>query len=178
MVKQLPREPDKGASDRLYQIFCLEALVVYPYDYFGDLLAESSHGKHNGFFPTPLTIVTFMTEVLMEKPVLKSITQENGVVTETWEGSITEAMIDPCVGTGRMLLTASNYSVNLHGQDIDEVVLKAANINFWLYVPWLIKGINFPVKRQEEEFQPPVEYDESIYLATEDGDGGFDPFEQ
>jgi hypothetical protein len=110
-----------------------------------------------------MTVVQFMTEALM------------------MEGyrPITEAMIDPCVGTGRMLLTASNYSVNLHGQDIDEVVLKAANINFWLYVPWLIKGINFPVKPPPEpEFQPPVEYDEAVYLRPSEGSGGFDPFEQ
>ena len=39
-----------------------------------------------------------------------------------------------------------------------------------------MKGIK--KHRQEDEFQPPVEYDEELYLMPQGGDGGFDPFEQ
>src|SRR5436190_11411552 len=51
-----PQERDEyqGASDRLYQVFNLETLLAYPYDYFGDILAENHHGRHVGFFPTPM----------------------------------------------------------------------------------------------------------------------------
>jgi len=44
---------------------------------------------------------------------------------------------DCCLGTGRMLLAASNYSMRLYGQDIDGLVLKIAKINGALYAPWL-----------------------------------------
>lgn len=44
---------------------------------------------------------------------------------------------DPCVGTGRMLLHASNYSMRLYGQDVDNMVLTICLINGALYAPWL-----------------------------------------
>jgi hypothetical protein len=50
---------------------------------------------------------------------------------------------DPCVGTGRMLLAASNYSYRLYGCDIDGTVIKATLINGYLYAPWLVKPFPF-----------------------------------
>jgi hypothetical protein len=44
---------------------------------------------------------------------------------------------DPCVGSGRMLLHASNYSLNLFGQDIDPLAVAMCKINGALYAPWL-----------------------------------------
>ena len=52
---EMPAEPGgcHGASDRLYQVFTLDAMLLWPHDYFGTLLAESSYGKSQGFYPTP-----------------------------------------------------------------------------------------------------------------------------
>ena len=44
---------------------------------------------------------------------------------------------DPALGTGRMLLHASNYSLRLYGQDIDPLVVKICKINGALYAPWM-----------------------------------------
>jgi hypothetical protein len=53
--RDLPAEPSgcEGASDRLFQTFCLDAMLLWPHDYWGDLLTESSYGRKQGFYPTP-----------------------------------------------------------------------------------------------------------------------------
>jgi len=48
----------------------------------------------------------------------------------------TASVCDPCVGSGRMLMTASNYSLNLFGVDIDYRILNICKANMWMYVPW------------------------------------------
>lgn len=47
-----------------------------------------------------------------------------------------KSVLDPCLGTGRMLLHASNHSLVLYGCDIDPLVLLGAKINGALYAPW------------------------------------------
>lgn len=51
----------------------------------------------------------------------------------------TLSVMDPSVGTGRFLMYASNYSLNLYGQDIDRTCVMATKINAYLYMPWLIR---------------------------------------
>jgi hypothetical protein len=43
---------------------------------------------------------------------------------------------DPCVGTGSLLQAQSNYRLCGVGQDIDELPLKCALVQFYLYAPW------------------------------------------
>jgi hypothetical protein len=50
---------------------------------------------------------------------------------------------EPCVGTGRMLLYASNYSLILSGQDINLTCVKATLVNGYLYAPWMVKPLDF-----------------------------------
>jgi hypothetical protein len=125
---QLPEEKEeyRGASARLYQVFNLETLLAYPYDYFGDILAENHHGRHLGFFPTPMEVCQLMVQMNMgdDDARLKSVS-------------------DPCVGTGRMLLSASNYSYRLYGSDINPTVIKATLVNGYLYAPWLVRPFAF-----------------------------------
>src|SRR5262249_31709739 len=64
---ELPPEPYEGASMRLYQSLNICAMMLWPYDYFGDLLAENAYGKKQGFYPTPMTIVQFMTQVVFDE---------------------------------------------------------------------------------------------------------------
>ena len=49
----------------------------------------------------------------------------------------TFSVCDPAVGSGRMLLHASNFSLNLYGQDIDPLAVIMCKINGALYAPWL-----------------------------------------
>lgn len=53
------------------------------------------------------------------------------------EAARLETVLDRCVGTGRMLLHASNYSYCLYGCDIDPLVAMITRINGALYAPWL-----------------------------------------
>jgi hypothetical protein len=127
---ELPVEPAgcEGASERLYQVFCLEALLAWPYDYFGDILADNRHGRGMGFYPTPLEVVTLMVEMLF---------------CDTEKDSRTETVCDPAVGTGRMLLVASSFSVRLFGQDVNPTVLKGLLVNGYAYAPWLVRPFPF-----------------------------------
>jgi hypothetical protein len=123
-----PKEPSgaEGASNRLYRVFNLETLLAYPYDFFGDILAENQHGRRAGFFPTPMNVVEAMVRMTISD-----------------DDARTKTVCDPCVGTGRMLLAASNYSYRLYGADIDGTVIKATLVNGYLYAPWLVKPFPF-----------------------------------
>jgi hypothetical protein len=125
---QSPEEKDeyRGACGRLYQVFNLETLLAYPHDYFGDILAENHHGRHLGFFPTPMELCELMARMNIGE-----------------DDARTKSVCDPCVGTGRMLLAASNYSYRLFGSDINPTVIKATLINGFLYAPWLVRPFAF-----------------------------------
>lgn len=144
--KDEPKPPFgcEGASERLYQLFNLEPLLAYPYDHLGDILAENSYGKRQGFFPTPVDICAMMVKM------------------QAGEGEDlrTRAVCDPAVGTGRMVLAASNYSYRLYGMDISLTVLKACWFNGWLYAPWMVRP--FPFLNQTED--KPTEQAEQLAL--------------
>jgi hypothetical protein len=125
---ELPEEKDeyRGACGRLYQVFTLETLLAWPHDYFGDILAENHHGRHLGFFPTPMELCQLMAQMNCGG-----------------EDARTKSVCDPCVGTGRMLLAASNYSYRLFGADVNPTVIKATLINGFLYAPWLVRPFTF-----------------------------------
>lgn len=124
----LPEPPAscEGACSRLYQTFCLEAMLAWPHDYFGDLLAETSFGRGAGFYPTPLHVCTMMATMIFGDGDCRA-----------------KAVSEPCVGTGRMLLAASNYSMRLYGMDILQTCVKATVVNLYLYAPWGAKPIPF-----------------------------------
>lgn len=132
-TKEEPQEPSQceGASMRLYQAFNLGNFMAYPYDYFGDMLAEHNHGRRIGFFPTPHPVCEMMTKMLFHDAEASG--KDTRVLTVN----------DPCVGTGRMLLHASNYSFRLYAQDINPIVIKCCLVNGYLYAPWLVKPFAF-----------------------------------
>jgi N-6 DNA Methylase len=153
--KEAPKEPAgaQGASDRLYQMFVLDALMLYPADYWGDLLAESKHGQHNGFYPTPMHIVQLMFRMQMQDLEAEDLR--------------TKTIYDPCLGTGRFLMLASNYSLRCYGQDIDLTVLKAAVVNFYIYCPWIVKPFAFLNDNLSAEEK--AEAHERMVYANEEG---------
>ena len=123
--KEEPTTTNPNTSILLYQLFDLWPLLLEPFDYFGNMLALSGFGKGMGFYPTPHTVVELMVQMKIESS----------------DDQRTLSVCDPCVGTGRMLLHASNYSLRLFGNDINDLVVKATLVNGWLYAPWLVKPI-------------------------------------
>lgn len=115
---------EEGWDELLYRKFELGRLVAADADVLGSLLSER-HGKNwnpAAFYPTPAGVCQLMAEMTMSD----------------YEGKDRRlaSVVDPCVGTGRMLLAASNYSVNLWGVDIDPLVVDACAINLAMFAPW------------------------------------------
>ncbi len=107
-------------QDKLYRFFNLEPWLLFPTDYLGEALCQTSHGRKNGYFPTPMTICTMLAKMTFpDGQDCRHLTAH-----------------DPAVGSGRTLLAASNYSMRLFGQDNDPLVVLICKINFALYAPW------------------------------------------
>ncbi len=124
--KEPPVEPSgcEGASDRLYQVFNVGLMLLFPNDYFGDICAEMSYGKHLGFFPTPMSVAKMMAMMVIGEGDHRA-----------------ETFCDPCVGTGRFPLLASNHCLRLFCQDISKEMCLATMCNAYLYAPWLARPI-------------------------------------
>jgi hypothetical protein len=129
-----PKDISEDQHEWLYRNFNAGLLIRAPYDYWGDIICEkhSNGWNPNGFYPTPHSICKMMTQMIMG-----DTNQHKGIFS---------TVSDPAVGTGRMLLEASNRSIFLYGQDIDHMVLKACHINMILYAPWAA----MPVESIEE----------------------------
>ena len=129
-----PRISEK-VNELWYRTFNLGPFIQKPHDYLGEIISEAKAGKTywtnpNAFFPTPHHIVDFMTQMsFTDAPEDKD--------------QHTMSVCDPCVGSGRFLMYASNYSLNLYGVDIDPICVKACKLNGYFYVPWLVKPVNF-----------------------------------
>jgi hypothetical protein len=130
MVHPTPPQLDEALARRLYVELDLCELLLDPADYIGWLISGRK-GRGRGwnptaFFPTPHGVVEAMVEMAMH---------DEGEGGE--EDLRLKSVLDPCLGTGRMLLHASNHSLVLHGCDIDPLVLLGAKINGALYAPWM-----------------------------------------
>lgn len=127
---------NEKTNEYWYRNFNLGLLMESPFDYWGDLYAESK-GVWNktGFFATPHPVCRAMVEMTMKR------------------ADITSSVLEPALGTGRMLLEASNYSLNLFGIDIDPICLYASKVNAFCYVPWIIA----PDHKLMEEGRKPLE---------------------
>lgn len=127
--EERPRLVNETVNEHWYRTFNLGLLIQNPHDYLGNILADSKAGRTywnnpNAFFPTPHPICEMMARMNFEAA----------------EGDTRALSVcDPCVGTGRMLMHSSNFSVNLYGQDIDRACILACTINGYLYMPWLIR---------------------------------------
>lgn len=124
-----------------YRTFNLGFLLRNPHDYWGGLLTEQKSGywnNPNAFYPTPHAVCEAMARM-----------------TFVGDGDFRDKTVcDPCVGTGRLLLFASNYSLRIFGADIDRVCVQACRINGYLYVPWMVKpGKIFPEVAEVAEME-------------------------
>lgn len=148
-VKEFPHQVEPAVNALWYKTVNLGLFLKFPHDYLGEYAAELyGNGRHNvtAYFPTPMHISVFMAKMLLS------------------EKDKTASVCDPCVGSGRLLMAASNYSLNLYGVDIDYSILNVCKVNMWLYVPWgvfrpEIKGLEpaEPMKQQDSLAVQPIQ---------------------
>jgi hypothetical protein len=122
LSRELPDVPDKLHED-LYRTIDLGPLLRKPADYIGGWIsAHKGRWNPTAFFPTPHSIVEMICRMTYGEGDQRS-----------------QTVCDPCAGTGRFLLHASNYSLRLYGNDIDNTVVMATKVNGALYAPWLVR---------------------------------------
>ncbi len=128
-IEKLSSRVDAKVNEFWYRTFNLGLMIQFPHDYFGVILSEKKSNSRwsnpHAFFPTPHHVVEMMLRMQFDFDEEKD--------------SRRLSVMDPCLGTGRFLLHASNYSLNLWGMDIDPTCILAAKINGYLYAPWLAK---------------------------------------
>jgi hypothetical protein len=123
---QAPHLSEK-TNEKLYRQVNVQPLLEKPHDYLGAFVAEQkAHGWNpTGFYPTPHEVVELMVQMLMHN------------ADRNDRDPRLMSLCDPCAGSGRMLLHASNKSLVLYGQDIDPLAVAMCQINGALYAPWL-----------------------------------------
>jgi hypothetical protein len=143
LTREEPRIGDE-ANERLYRRVDLRPLLEAPHDYLGEFVAVNRARGWNpaGFYPTPHPVVDCMVRMSM-----------HDLATEGRDPR-TASVADPCVGSGRMLLHASNYSLNLHGQDIDPLAVAMCKVNGALYAPWLSFPLPAAILKGEDVTEP------------------------
>jgi hypothetical protein len=137
-------------NETLYRTVNLVPLLQTPYDYLGEYVTA---GKAKGwnptaFYPTPHPVVECMVRMTMHD------TRQDGRDPRTL------STCDPCVGSGRMLLHASNFSMRLFGQDIDPLAVAMCKINGALYAPWLSFPLPAAILGAQVEPALPLEPDQ------------------
>lgn len=122
------------AEEWLYRHVNLDLWREAPADYLGWLICEyRGRGQdQTGFYPTPMNVCQMMASMAFAGP---------------GQADPFAAVHEPCVGTGRLLLAASGYSIRLSGQDVNPTCVMATLVNGAVYAPWL----SFPLPRMKGE---------------------------
>lgn len=168
---ELP-ELDDAVQESLYRTFNAEPLLLSPHDYLGALLADRRSGawNPNAFYPTPHPVAEMMVQMTMGRGGDGDLMSMR-----------TKRVLEPAVGTGRILLHASNLSYCLYGMDIDPLVVAITRINAALYAPWMafplpasIVGVELPAPPPAplpvpNEYQPPA--GKEIFRSDDRGQG-------
>lgn len=122
VAAELPDCPE-SVHEKLYRHLDLSSWLLAPSDYLGAIAAEK-HGKGwnvHAFFPTPHPVCEVMASMQLAGADNRA-----------------SSVLDCCVGSGRMLLHASNHSLYLYAQDIDPLMIQMTKINGAMYAPWLL----------------------------------------
>lgn len=142
--KERPRIDEK-TNEKWYRTFNLGLMIVNPTDYWGALYSETKgRGSWNrsGFYPTPQHVCNLMAQI----SYFDAKNEEGKKIDPRLL-----AMTEPCCGTGRMLMEASNYTVNISGCDIDYVCVTATKVNAYLYMPWVARPASWVSKLRAEQ---------------------------
>lgn len=163
LVSTTPPRLDDAIQAELYQQVNFLEMVLHPYDYFGDIIAEGlGNGKWenpNSFFPTPMDVCRLMAGMILPDPT--HMTPQDILKLRTAK------IADPAgSGTGRMLLLASNISLALFGVERDSLVRTASLINGALYAPWLAFPLPTHILEQSPYSHDAHPEDEPVPVVT------------
>lgn len=125
VLKEDPVLPDPASED-LYRTVDLGQWLKYPSDYLGEVAMQRFGGGPHAFFATPHPLCELMVQQIIGDGDNRS-----------------KSVQDPAMGTGRMLLHASNHCLRLAGQDIDEVMVLCTKVNLAVYAPWGLYPLPF-----------------------------------
>lgn len=127
-VGQTPSTMPEKVQATLYREVGIHQLLQQPYDYFGELLSERRGNGWNphAFYPTPMGVADMMVRMTMDQSTLRPDVDPR-----------TQTVCDPAVGSGCLILAASQFSLRCFGIDKDSLVCKIAAINAALYAPWI-----------------------------------------
>lgn len=129
-----PSDLPAKLQEELYREVDLGLWLKHPSDYLGEVAARRYGGGPNAFFPTPHSVCEVMCAMTFGRDV-------------DWR---LKTVSEPALGTGRLLLHASNHSLRLCGQDKDGLMALAALCNFAVYAPWATRGLPFTALRERE----------------------------
>ncbi len=107
-----------GLAEKLVKAYKLPLIKEDRYDYLGDIYVENVIGPkeagRKGLYLTPQPVVDFMCRSILNEKNNEKIN-----------------ILDPCVGSGRFLLTANKYApiARLFGVDIDLNMIRTAFTN-------------------------------------------------
>jgi hypothetical protein len=126
LSEEEPRLSDE-TNEPLYRQVNLGPLLERPHDYLGSYVAQGKLRGWNptGFHPRPHPAVECLVRMTMRH------------AGQDGRDPRTCSVLDPCVGSGRMLLHAGHVSLYLYGQDIDPLAVAMCKLNGALYAPWL-----------------------------------------
>jgi hypothetical protein len=126
LIKQPPVFPVE-LNEALYRNVNLGPLLLQPFDYIGTWICDRKGAWNpHAFFPTPHEVVELMVQFTLSNDTRRDLRGAK--------------VLDPAVGTGRMLMHASNYSLRLYGIDIDATMVKSTLVNGALYAPWICRA--------------------------------------
>lgn len=133
LEEEVDRIPE-DVRDFWYTEFNLAYLLIRPIDWSAYILEGGPRwmktkgakwSKSTGFFSTPFSVTNMMVAMTF------------GPYDSDKDQRLL-SVCDPCVGTGKMLLAASNYSLRLHGQDIVYDLCLCTMLNGYLWAPWMV----------------------------------------
>lgn len=145
MIDERPKIPEKAAVV-MYHDLSLDLMIAHPTDWGAMLAREFAYTKGHAWFPTPPSLVRLMTEMQFNSE------KDNRM----------ESVNDCCLGTGIMLLYASNYSLDLYGNDISSLMVKLSLLAAYMFIPWMIfPGRHAGIIEFQETEAPPEESEQS-----------------
>lgn len=138
--KALPKSIKKKHQEHWLKSFDLEYAVTCDHDFLGEYYQknELSKGKKklDACFLTPENLVALKTKITMEGVNIRSF----------------KTVCDPCCGSGRQLLAASNYSLYLFGQDIELTCFLMTLVNGFLFAPQIVCAPPEELKANQENY--------------------------
>lgn len=175
---------EEAKQEKLYREFNADPMLLSPYDYLGQWISERKGNGWNpgAFFPTPHPVIDCMVGMMDF-----DVCNEEGNVAKGGRDPRVLSVCDPCLGTGRMLMHASNYSMNLFGQDIDPLLCLVSMVNGALYAPWMVcplpeailatgEPVQTPKRRRREKVALVTQLDDVLAPVAQRSDLGTDSF--